>query len=214
MVGVVTRALYPRVGILGYQGCIEPHERIYRGVLGVETVRVRTPEDLKLIDRLILPGGESTTMLHFIKLFGMFEPLKSFASEHRVWGICAGAILAASDVKNPVQDSLGLIDITAHRNFYGSQLDSFTAGISLSGALSQRLDVSAVTAHFIRAPLLNVNPNQGTDSVATKRGAQIETCGYYGKQAVFFEQGLIWACSFHVELGDDLTLHKEFLRNF
>lgn len=208
-------APYPKVGILGYQGCIEPHERIYREVLGVETVRVRTPEDLKLIDRLILPGGESTTMLRFVKHYGMVEPLKSFAAEHRVWGICAGAILAAREVRNPEQDSLGLIDITAHRNFYGSQLDSFTASISLSGALRQRLDVSAVTAHFIRAPLLSVNPQQGMDSVVSENGgSQVESCGFYGEQAVFFEQGHIWACSFHVELGDDLTLHREFLKGF
>jgi 5'-phosphate synthase pdxT subunit len=203
---------HPRVGILGYQGCIEPHERIYRQALGVETVRVKTPEDLKKIDRLILPGGESTTMLRFINLYGMVEPLRSFAAEHRVWGICAGAILAASEVNNPHQESLGLIDITAHRNFYGSQLDSFTESISLSDAMRQRLTVDTVPAHFIRAPLLNVNLKKNTHSVAAKQGAAVQACGYHGAQAVFFEQGGIWACSFHVELGDDLTLHREFLR--
>ena len=90
----------PRVGILGFQGCIEPHEEIL-ATLGASTVRVTSPHDLTQIDRLILPGGESTTMLRFIKRFEMVPALQEFARHHPVWGICAGAILAARQVHNP-----------------------------------------------------------------------------------------------------------------
>lgn len=135
----------PRVGILGFQGCIEPHEEIL-ATLGASTLRVTSPHDLTQIDRLILPGGESTTMLRFIKRFEMVPALQEFARHHPVWGICAGAILAARQVHNPSQSSLDLIDISAHRNFYGGQLDSFTTELQIS------CQEAPIRAHFIRAP--------------------------------------------------------------
>jgi len=187
-----------RVGILGYQGCIEPHEAIFQK-LGVPCIRVRTPEELASVDRLILPGGESTTMLRFIKLHKMVEPLKQFAAQHPVWGICAGAILAASEVTNPNQESLQLIDIAAHRNFYGSQLDSFTAHLSID------ICPKPVEAHFIRAPLLAPLPG------APLRQTPVQILSSYNNQPVFFSQGLTWACSFHVELGSDVALHEAFI---
>ncbi len=187
-----------KVGILGYQGCIEPHETIFEK-LGVPCLRVRTPDELASVDRLILPGGESTTMLRFIKLHSMVEPLKAFATKHPVWGICAGAILAASEVINPQQESLGLIDIAAHRNFYGSQLDSFTTHIATE------VCQNPVEAHFIRAPLLTPL------SDAHNRETPLRVLGSYNTQPVFFAQGLTWVCSFHVELGSDLSLHQAFI---
>ena len=188
----------PAVGILGYQGCIEPHEKIF-STLGVSCLRVRTPEDLSRVDRLILPGGESTTMLRFIRLHEMWEPLKSFAATHRVWGICAGSILAAAEVKHPAQDSLNLIDITAHRNFYGSQNESFTAQLEID------LCASPVEAHFIRAPLLAPRAS------LTPGRPPLVIHAHHKGQPAFFSQGEIWACSFHVELGSDLRLHERFL---
>ena len=185
------------VGILGYQGCIEPHEVLLEQ-LGVSSVRVRSAEELTQIDRLILPGGESTTMLKFLKMHGMIGPIKEFAKTRPVWGICAGAILAAAQVTNPSQESLHLIDITAHRNFYGPQTDSFTTSITIEG-LSQ-----PVEAHFIRAPLLSPLPHSAAKSPLRIRA-------YLEDQPVFFSQGTVWACSFHVELGPDITLHEEFL---
>lgn len=192
----------PSVGILGYQGCIEPHEVIFKR-LGVSCIRVRTPEELWAVDRLILPGGESTTMLRFIRLHGMLEEIVRFAKQHRVWGICAGAILAASEVHNPAQDSLKLIDIVAHRNFYGSQLDSFTTELQIEGI---DLCSAPVEAHFIRAPLLNLRP-----AAATKSNQPVRIHARHNGQPVFFSQGNVWACSFHVELGSDVSLHKAFL---
>ena len=187
------------VGILGYQGCIEPHEAIFKA-LQVNCTRVRTPEDLGRVDRIILPGGESTTMLRFMKLHGMFPALQEFAKSHPVWGICAGAILLASEVTNPSQDSLQLIDIAAHRNFYGSQLDSFNAQINID------LCAEPITAQFIRAPLL-------TPIKSAKSGPSdaLKIHAYYNNQPVFFSQGNVWACSFHVELGSNLELHRRFV---
>lgn len=185
------------VGILGFQGCIEPHEEKLSS-LGVPTLRVRSPEDLARVDRLILPGGESSTMLRFIQRSGMQEPLQRFAAHHPVWSICAGAILAAREVHNPEQNSLGIMDIAAQRNFYGSQLDSFSATLNVAG-LNQPID-----AQFIRAPLLApLPPTQG-------RPAPIIESGLPG-QAVFISQGHLWACSFHVELGASTALHERFL---
>ena len=187
------------VGILGYQGCIEPHEAIFKA-LQVNCIRVRTPQDLGRVGRIILPGGESTTMLRFMKLHGMFPALQEFAKSHPVWGICAGAILLASEVTNPAQDSLQLIDIAAHRNFYGSQLDSFNAQINID------LCAEPITAQFIRAPLL-------TPIKSAKSGPSdaLKIHAYYNSQPVFFSQGNVWACSFHVELGSNLELHRRFV---
>ena len=105
------------VGILGFQGCIEPHDDAFR-TLGIETHRVTQPQHLEKVDRLILPGGESSTMLRFLKLSDMIGPLKAFATSQPTWGICAGAILLASTVRNPEQEALGIMPIEAHRNFY------------------------------------------------------------------------------------------------
>ena len=187
------------VGILGYQGCIEPHEAIFKA-LQVNCIRVRTPQDLGRVDRIILPGGESTTMLRFMKLHGMFPALQEFAKSHPVWGICAGAILLASEVTNPAQDSLQLIDIAAHRNFYGSQLDSFNAQINID------LCAEPITAQFIRAPLLTP-----LKSAKSGRSDALKIHAYYNDQPVFFSQGNVWACSFHVELGSNLELHRRFV---
>lgn len=189
----------PTVGILGYQGCIEPHEAIFAS-LGIPCRRVRTADELASVDRLILPGGESTTMLRFLKLHSMMEPIRSFATRRPVWGICAGAILAASEVVHPAQDSLGIIDVTAHRNFYGSQLDSFTTQLAID-FLSRPIE-----AHFIRAPLLSPRtaPNRGD--------AAVQVRAYCEQQPVFFTQGNVWACSFHIELGRDTALHEHFAK--
>lgn len=186
-----------RVGILGFQGCIEPHEEILRRI-GVESVRVRSKEELASVDRLILPGGESTTMLRFLKLHNLIPALKDFARTNPMWGICAGSILLAHEVHNPAQESLDLINISAHRNFYGSQLDSFTSELTITGL------AKPIAAQFIRAPLLNPLKSSSEREEAT-------VLSRLDDQPVFLSQGRIWACSFHVELGEDPALHELFL---
>ena len=190
--------LRARVGILGFQGCIEPHETMLSS-LGAEAVRVRTKEELNSVERLILPGRESTTMLRFLKLYELISPIQEFAKTHPVWGICAGAILASKEVHHPSQDSLNLMDISAHRNFYGSQLDSFTVPLSVSGLSKQ------IVAQFIRAPLLNELPH-------SPHCEPVQIMAKLDQQPVFLAQGKTWASSFHVELGEDPSLHELFLK--
>lgn len=190
-------SVWPTVGILGYQGCIEPHEIMF-AQLGAKTLRVRTPEDLTLIDKLILPGGESTTMLKFLSSYRMVAPIREFAKTKSVWGICAGAILAAAEVCNPDQDSLKIIDIAAHRNFYGPQTDSFSTRISIDFL------ASPIGAQFIRAPLLSTCALR-PDAKPVTTHATVES------QPVFLSQGTVWVTSFHVELGSDTSLHQAFL---
>lgn len=185
------------IGILGYQGCIEPHEAILAS-LGVPSLRVRTPEELALVNALIIPGGESTTMLRFLKLHAMAPLIREFAKTKPLWGICAGAIIAASEVCNPSQDSLKLIDIVAHRNFYGSQLDSFSTQIEIDFL------ARPIEAQFIRAPLLSaMQPRVNSEPLRVHASLS--------GQPIFFSQGHVWACSFHVELGNDPALHRHFI---
>lgn len=138
-------------------------------------------------------------MLRFLKLYELISPIQEFAKTRPVWGICAGAILAAKEVHHPSQDSLNLIEISAHRNFYGSHLDSFTLPLSVSG-LNKPL-----MAQFIRAPLLSELPHS-PDSKPVRIMARLE------QQPVFLAQGKTWASSFHVELGEDPSLHELFLK--
>src|ERR1700728_1701546 len=93
--------------------------------MNVDTVEVRSPEDLSGCDGLILPGGESTTQLQFLHEEGLYDEIKNFAARDKaVFGTCAGAILLAREVLNPAQDSLGILDMTVSRNAYGRQLAS------------------------------------------------------------------------------------------
>lgn len=185
-----------RVGILGFQGCIEPHEDAF-GTLGVETLRVTKPLHLEKVDRLILPGGESSTMLRFLRLSDMIEPLKAFATSQPTWGICAGAILLARTVLNPTQEALGIMPIEAHRNFYGSQLQSFTTTLSIDF-----LDAS-IEAQFIRAPLLA--------PITQTSGSTLRIHAVSEGHPVFFSYRSAWATSFHSELSPPYPLHEAFL---
>lgn len=187
-----------KVGILAFQGCIQPHVQLLNK-LGATTVLVSSREQLDEVDRLIIPGGESTTMLKFIDRTGLKTPLVEFGASKPVWGICAGSILLAKEVQNPSQPSLGLIDIRATRNFYGSQTDSFTKEIAFP-----LLEGKKLSCHFIRAPMLSP---LDISSQSKKLHVLAEVDGH----PVFFAQGLVWACSFHVELGNDPAIHEAFL---
>jgi 5'-phosphate synthase pdxT subunit len=138
-------------------------------------------------------------MLRFLKLHELISPIREFAKTRPVWGICAGAILAAKEVHHPSQESLNLINISAHRNFYGSQLESFSAPLSIQGLHAP------IVAQFIRAPLLNKLPHS-PESEPVQIMAKLE------QQPVFLAQGKTWASSFHVELGEDPSLHELFLK--
>lgn len=181
-----------KVGILALQGCIEPHQR-HLQTLGVDFILVKSPDQLSRVDALILPGGESTTMIHLVHLFSLWEPLKNRAREIPYWGICAGSILMAKEVENPSQESLGVMDLKVRRNAYGRQLESFQGAVDLeSGAKAQ--------AVFIRAPKF------------VSWGEQVAVKGKVKGEPSYLEEGRHMVTAFHPELTDDSSFHKIFLQ--
>jgi len=193
---------FPTIGILALQGAYEAHARTL-AALGVTTRLIRTPDQLftsdghssptPSIDGLIIPGGESTTMLKFLQRNGFIESLATFARTIPTFGTCAGAILLANDVQNPPQISLGVLDITIERNAYGRQLDSsiLTAPTQLPGGPLEMV--------FIRAPRI------------TRTGPEVEILATREDFPVLVRQGHVLAATFHPELGHDLRVHQLFL---
>ena len=182
-----------KIGILAVQGDFEAHAARLTE-LGAETIEVRTVKDLDGCDGLILPGGESTTQLQFLQEEGLFEAVKQFADERgAIFGTCAGAILLATQVKNPGQASLGLLDMTVLRNAYGRQLasDVFFGPSKLTDAPMEMV--------FIRAPVI--------DSV----GPGVEVLAEYAGKPVLVRKGNVMAGTFHPELTQDTTVHRFFL---
>ena len=184
-----------KVGILAFQGCIEPHARMLKG-LGVEPVYVRCSKTLQTAERLILPGGESTTMIKLIHQAALWDELKQYVKSNPCWGICAGAILLAQEVSNPTQASLAALAIHAKRNAYGSQLESFHTQIATTlGSQQLNLDVD-----FIRAPLLSILSGSAKALAREKN-----------QHPALIQQNKVLASSFHTELGQDTRLHEYFL---
>src|SRR5271170_2608839 len=182
-----------KIGILAVQGDFAAHAARL-AELGAETIEVRTIGDLGGCDGLILPGGESTTQLQFLQEEGLFDAVRKFATDGGViFGTCAGAILMATEVKNPAQTSLGLLDMTVLRNGYGRQLasDVFFGSSTLTD--------TALEMVFIRAPVI--------DSV----GPGVEVLAEYDGKPVLVRKGNVMAATFHPELTDDNTVHKHFL---
>ena len=181
-----------RVGILAVQGDFAAHAEMLRS-LGAEAVDVRTVADLVACDGLVLPGGESTTQLKFLQEGGLFDAIREFAAEKPVFGTCAGAILLATDVRHPVQESLGLLEMTVVRNAYGRQLasDVFFGWSKLQPAPMEMV--------FIRAPVIE------------KLGPGIEVLAEYGGKPVLVQKENLLAATFHPELTTDRRVHKAFV---
>ncbi|HEY8280750.1 MAG TPA: pyridoxal 5'-phosphate synthase glutaminase subunit PdxT [Bdellovibrionota bacterium] len=180
----------PVIGILSLQGCVEPHAEHLRA-LGCEVRYVRQAKDLTGIQGLILPGGESTTMLKLAKKFGLWDELKKLSGKIPFWGICAGAILMAKEVENPSQESLAVMDLKVRRNAYGRQVDSFQQDIQLESGTEP--------AVFIRAP-----------KFLSWSGA-VKELGKVKGEAVFLESGRHMVTAFHPELGSSGWCHRRFL---
>jgi 5'-phosphate synthase pdxT subunit len=182
-----------RIGILAVQGDFAAHAAMLAG-LGADTVEVRTVHDLDGCDGLILPGGESTTQLQFLQEEGLFDAVKRFAANGgAVFGTCAGAILLATEVKNPAQASLGLLNMTVLRNAYGRQLasDVFSGTSKLTDAPMEMV--------FIRAPVI--------DAV----GPGVEVLAEYAGKPVLVKRANVMAATFHPELTQDSSVHRHFL---
>ncbi len=184
-----------RVGVLALQGDFREHISMVEG-LGVEAVEVRTPEDLAVVDALVLPGGESTTIGRLAELYGLIVPIRDRARAGTpMLGTCAGMILLAATTVEHDQPQLGVLDATVQRNAFGRQVDSFEADLDVAG-----FD-EPMHAVFIRAPWIE------------KVGSDVEVLAtvvdpHGESHPVLVRQGRILASSFHPELTGDTRLHQ------
>jgi 5'-phosphate synthase pdxT subunit len=188
--------LRPRIGVLAIQGDYAAHaEALIES--GATPSLVKSLEDLspgsQSLDGLILPGGESTTILKFLERRNLFESLKDFATTRPVFGTCAGAILLAREVRHPAQRSLGLLDATVERNAYGRQIDStiLKEPTTLPGGPLEMV--------FIRAPRI------------TATGPGVEVLARRDQFPVLVRQGSLLAATFHPELSHDRRVHRLFV---
>jgi len=176
-----------RIGVLAIQGGFDAHLSVLRA-LGAEASEVRVPFDLAGLDGLVIPGGESTTIVKGIESAGLVEPIRAHHAEGRpVLGTCAGMIICDDE-------HLGLLDATARRNAFGRQLQSFEADLAVEGIGEEPL-----RAVFIRAPWIE------------RVGAAVDVLATYDGHPVAVREGSVLACAFRSELTDDSRLHALFM---
>ncbi len=180
---------FMKIGVLALQGDFDAHRKRLEE-LGAEVVLVRKPEQFDQIAGLVIPGGESSTVLKLLGAEG-FAKLKDFVHLKPTFGTCAGAILLASEVENPKQAGLGAIDITVRRNAYGRQLES--------SIREGRFRNDPIEMVFIRAPKIE-RVGEGVEVIATE-----------GNDPVMVRKGKTLAATFHPELSDDRRIHEYFL---
>jgi 5'-phosphate synthase pdxT subunit len=182
------------VGILAIQGDFAMHAKMLDRI-GVPWKLIKHASELQEVGGLIMPGGESTTMLKFFVNEGMGDALKEFSTAGKpVFGTCAGAILLAKEVLNPPQERLALLDITIERNAYGRQVDS-----SVRPGECPELADHPLEMVFIRAPIIR------------RVGEGVRVLGRCNGLPVLVEQGSLLAATFHPELTEDETIHRYFL---
>lgn len=181
-----------RFGVLALQGDFAAHLAALRD-LGIEAVEVRRCQQIEGLSGLVLPGGESTTLLNLMSDEPWFETLRGFHREGgALFGTCAGALLLAREVRGPSQPSLGLLDAVIERNAYGRQVDSFEVTIE-APALGDGL-----RAVFIRAPRF------------VALGPDVEVLARHDDEPVLVRQGRVLAATFHPEIAADSRLHRLF----
>ncbi|MEE9127446.1 MAG: pyridoxal 5'-phosphate synthase glutaminase subunit PdxT [Planctomycetota bacterium] len=186
-------ALRPVIGVLAVQGDVAEHQAALGGH-GVATRRIRRPQDLTGIHGLVLPGGESTTMLRLLEIQGLTAPLRELlTTDIPVLATCAGLILLANEVVDPVQGSLGVLDIRVARNGYGRQVHSGTFPLGGSGL------PAGASGVFIRSPrILSVGPD-------------VEVLAFREEDPVLVRRGRVLAACFHPELQEDHFVTRWFL---
>lgn len=183
-----------KVGVLALQGAFREHRKVLES-LGVEVVEVRKKEHLDGLAGLIIPGGESTTIGKLLVDFGMLEEIQQKATQGMpIFGTCAGMILLSKNIAGMDQPSLGLMDMTAKRNAFGRQVDSFECDLQASG-----FEDKPLRAVFIRAPYI-----EGVND-------EVEVLATYQDKIVLVKQKNLLAAAFHPELTDDYRLHEFFL---
>ncbi|AES86852.1 putative pyridoxal 5'-phosphate synthase (glutamine hydrolyzing) [Medicago truncatula] len=215
------------VGVLALQGSFNEHIAVLRR-LGVKGVEIRKPEQLLTINSLIIPGGESTTMAKLAQYFNLFPALREFVQMGKpVWGTCAGLIFLADKAtgqKTGGQELVGGLDCTVHRNFFGSQIQSFETELAVPELVSKEGGPETFRGVFIRAPaILDVGPEvqvladypvpsdkklSSDSSVEDKK----ENADEKSKVIVAVRQGNILATAFHPELTADTRWHSYFLK--
>ena len=182
------------MGVLSLQGAVEEHLRMIKRC-GFEGVKVKTVGDLEKVDRLIIPGGESTTIGKLAKIYGLDKEISKRGKEGMpIFGTCAGMILLANKVVGNEQIRFKLIDIEVERNAFGRQVDSFEADLKI-----ENLNGKLFRAVFIRAPYIR------------KIGSNVKVLAKFKGKIIMARQKNILVSSFHPELTDDLRVHKYFL---
>ncbi len=187
-----------QVGVLALQGDFEAHQKALEQA-GARAVPVRTPRELESVAGLVIPGGESSTMLLLLRAESLIEPLRAFGERRPIFGTCAGAILLASEVVSPAQESLGLLDLLIERNGYGRQLASRVVTLEPEPEFAARMPAGALEAVFIRAPIIR------------RAGERARVLARYLGQPVLVEQGDHLVATFHPELAADRRVHRYFL---
>ena len=195
----------PTIGVFALQGDVREHLTVLRS-LGAKAVPVRRPAELDEVDALVLPGGESTTMVKLAVTFDLFEPLrKRVADGMPSYGSCAGMILLADHIEDGIsgQPTLGGLDVVVRRNAFGRQVDSFEADVHVAG-----IDGDRVHAVFIRAPWVE-STGAGVEVLARVEGGPADG------RVVAVRGGVhnhLLATSFHPELTGDPRVHELFLK--
>jgi 5'-phosphate synthase pdxT subunit len=185
-----------RVGVLALQGTFIEHIGILRQ-LGVESPPIRLSHELDTLDGLIIPGGESTTMLRLMENFGLIQPIREMARDDLpIWGTCAGMVLLAKSTSNYEMETLALMDAKVKRNAFGSQVDSFEADLEIPAVGEEPFH-----AVFIRAPIIE-EAEPGVEILSRLADGTI----------VAIRQNRLLACAFHPEFTDDLRFHSYFLK--
>ncbi len=184
-----------RIGVFALQGAVQPHRRLL-DLVGVGATTVRTADELNGCDGLIMPGGESSTMINLIRHYGLWQPLAEFARTRPVWGVCAGSILMATTVTHPQQESFGMVEASVRRNAYGRQNESFIATIPLQLPGQVPYEQECV---FIRAPRI--------ESWQASAGI----IGGLDGSPVALRDGRHLLTTFHPELSASTRLHEYFV---
>jgi 5'-phosphate synthase pdxT subunit len=170
-------------------------------MIGIDSIEVRKVQQLSEIDGLIIPGGESTTIVKLLHMFDFVDDLKSHVeSGMALWGTCAGMIVIARELADPYPTPLNLIDIGVARNYFGRQVDSFEAELNING-----IEGDPMRAVFIRAPIVQ-NTGENIEILAT-----VPATDDHPEQAVAVKSGRVLATSFHPELTQDTRLHSLFV---
>ena len=189
----------PTIGVFALQGDVREHARALESA-GCAAVPVRRPAELEQVDALVLPGGESTTMIKLARTFDLLEPMRDrIKAGLPVYGSCAGMILLADRVDtggSPLSETIGGLDITVRRNAFGRQVDSFEEDVVIDG-----VEGAPVHAVFIRAPWVQEMGPAATALGRTSAG-----------HVIAVRQGPLLATSFHPEMTGDLRVHEYFCR--